>query len=820
MSFKPYTAMTMTKSAHKKPLLRRKWFIFLLLILTSIAALSGYSFWVLKNSSAILNGQITVPHLSHSVTVNRDGLGIPEIKAQGRTDLAFALGFVHAQERFFQMDLLRRTAAGELSEIFGEMAVDYDKDIRIHRFRFRATQLLAQLTPAEKQLIDIYVKGVNFGLSQLKSKPFEYHLLTTEPKPWQAQDTLLAVFAMYISLQSGLDDLDIGRGIIYNNVPHELADFLLPKGTRWDAAVDNSHFPVVAIPNDKLMASVFATAATNPNQQWANSSAPVANPLNIPLAPHEIPGSNNWAVGGSVSASGNAIVAGDMHLGLRVPNTWFRASMFYKDNESERKLHGVTLPGAPLLVAGTNTNIAWAYTNSQGDWGDVIKLKTGADSIDNYVTANGERKLKTIIEEIKVKDGEDETLEIKESIWGPIVHSDPSGYYAFRWVAHTEQAINLGLISMEKATSVDEALSIAKATRIPAQNFVVGDQEGNIGWTIIGAIPNRVGFDGFIPADWSDGETGWQGFLTPEQYPEVKNPADGVLWSANARMISGENLEAVGFGRYALGARAKQIRDNLKAMTHATEQYLLATQLDDRALFLQHWREQLLKVLESNSFSVNTAKYKQLVESWSGHAAVDDPGYFLVRSYRKKVASLVLDPLYKLALANQEYSFGRLTRQYEQPLWQLIQSRPAHMLPIGFDSWDDLFIKAIASEIKDLTKDGKSLEHHKWGVHNTAQIKHPISSAVPILGYFLDMPSSPLPGDSDMPRVQGKSFGASQRMVIAPGREADALFHMPTSQSGNPLSPYYGAGHKAWEEGEKTPLLPGKTVFTLTLTPN
>jgi penicillin G amidase len=488
----------------------------------------------------------------------------------------------------------------------------------------------------------------------------------------------------------------------------------------------------------------------------------------------------------------------------------------------------VTLPGAPFMVVGSNGHVAWGFTNSQGDWADLVVLDPVPGDGDAYLSPDGPRRFEHASETIHVRGGQDEPVPVLSTIWGPVVDRDHRGRRrALAWVALREGGLNAALVGMETVRGLDEALALAPRVGIPAQNFVVADDSGRIGWTIIGRIPRRVGYDGRLPTSWADGRHRWDGWLAPEEYPRVVDPPSGRIATANARVASGEALNAVGFGGYDLGARQHQIRDDLLAIDKATESDMLRVQLDDRAVFLERWRKLLLELLtpERTAGAARRAEARRLVEEWGDHAAIASVGYRIVRAFRSRVAEDVFTPLLapcRRADARFDYLGRRPNqgqRQWEGPLWALVTERPVHLLDPRFASWEALLVSSLDAVLTELTKDGAPLASRTWGERNTTLIQHPLSRAVPALGRWLDMPREPLPGDSNMPRVQHPSAGASERLAVSPGHEERGYFHMPGGQSGHPLSPNYGDGHAAWARGEPLPFLPGPAVHVLTLVP-
>ena len=515
-----------------------------------------------------------------------------------------------------------------------------------------------------------------------------------------------------------------------------------------------------------------------------------------------------------------------MHLGIRVPNTWFRASFEYPENDKQIKVTGATLPGTPNIVVGSNGHIAWGFTNSYGDYSDVIKIKTVNEG-KQYLTADGAKNFSFYKQVIAVKDEQPIKITIKETIWGPIIGENHQGQLlAYRWVAHDQEAINFTAKELELATSVEQAFNIAARSGIPSQNMMVGDKAGNVGWTIMGPIPKKFGLAGETPTFWHQGNNGWQGYITPEQYPRVLNPESNRLWTANSRVVGGEMLKTLGNGGYALGARAGQIRDDLFALQTFDEKALLAIGLDDRALFLKRWQEFLLtKVLDKQTLTTHTnfnAVKNMLTADKSLRASIDSVSYRLVRNFRINVRDLVFSELNEtFQNLDDAYKFRSIRHQIETPLWQLINQQPDNYLMRPLNNWQAVFVQALQQTLDDMTTltsgEKQVLAKATWGQQNTTAIRHPLSKSVPFIGKWLDMPTNALSGDSYMPKVQGKAFGASERMIVSPGHEESGIFHMPTSQAGHPWSPYYNKGHSDWEQGKASPFLPGKTKYKLTL---
>ena len=784
------------------------------LLALGAAGAGVWFYFALRASLSQLDGSAVVRGLSGPVTVERDALGVPTLSGRTRADVARALGFVHAQDRFFQMDLLRRHAAGELAELFGRAALEHDRTVRVYRFRALARTVFAGLPPPQRSLLIAYAEGVNAGLRSLRARPFEYIVLGVNPQPWKPEDSVLVVYAMTLDLQ------DAGRyerslAAVRDAYGLEAVKFFAPLATPDDAALDGSTAPIPPIPSPQTIDLRLSAARHFP-----------ARP--VPGSDLVSVGSNAFALAGAHTANGAALLANDMHLALRVPNIWYRASLVWpaaqpstaNPQPSVNRVTGVTLPGAPLVVAGSNGHIAWGFTNAYADVSDLVTIGLLAEAPTLYEDGDKLDKIDERTETILIKGSAPVTITGRWTKWGPIVAQDGDGRpLALHWVALDPAATNYSLMRLETARTAGEALAVANRAGIPAQNFVVADADGAIGWTIAGRLPRRVGFDGRLPTSWAYGDRSWDGLLPPDEVPRILAPPSGRIWTANQRVLGGAALAKIGDGGYERPYRAAQIRDDLAGLDHAAPRDLLAIQLDDRALFLGRWQKLLLATLtpEAVAEKKSRAELRRLAAHWEGRAQVDSVSYRLVREFRLQVVRLVFTPIFAPCVDSYPaFDYSRFN--YEPALWAMIEQKPPHLLNPRFARWDDLLLAAADGVVTEMDHEGATLDRATWGRFNTARIRHPFSRSLPgLLADFLDMPADELPGDTDMPRVQRPAFGASERLVVSPGHENEGVFEMPGGQSGHPLSPFYRAGHEAWVHGEPTPFLPGKTVHTLRL---
>jgi len=794
-------------------LLRSFWIVLGLLLVLALVV------WgLLRGSLPQLDGELALPGLSAPVNIERDALGVLTVQAANEADMARALGYVHAQERFFEMDLMRRSAAGELSELFGAKALPLDKRMRVHRLRARTQQNLGAALGGKREVIEAYRDGVNAGLAALPVRPWPYLLLRQQPRPWELEDSVLTGLAMYADLQDPTNTRELALARIRDVAPPALFALLTHDGSAWDAPLFGQPRGDAVLPDaatlDLRSDAQDAPAAATPVSSAASQTRHLSHAASgkdvdgSASATRHFPGSNNFAVAGALTADGRAIIADDMHLGLRSPNIWFRARLRYADPtapDGKVDVAGFTLPGLPAVIVGSNTWVAWGFTNSYIDTADYTALPADAP-------------LRTFNESIAVAGASPEILLVRESDWGPILHDAADGrLLALRWVGQQAGAVRLDFADMAKAADLESAFAVADRSGIPAQNLLVGDRSGRIAWRLIGARPAR---DPACHADAAAPPSCQPWAIRTDHAPALIDPPDHRLWTANGRVLDGVALAEAGDGGYDFGARAKQIRDGLFARDTFSERDLLAIQLDDRAVLMERWWQLLRRTVE-HSKDPALKRLEAASRQWQGRASTDSVSYRMARGFR----GILMDSLQAALLEPAKTKLGEdyiapNLAQFEGVLWPLLEQRPAHLLPPPLESWDALLADSARQLERELAKQGPDLGERSWGERNTAAICHPVSGALPSLFKpWLCMKSQPLSGDSDMPRVVGPKFGASERMVVSPGHEGDGIVHMPGGQSGHPLSPFWGAGHDDWVEGRPTPFLPGRATHSMRLSP-
>ncbi|MFY8326962.1 penicillin acylase family protein [Pseudoalteromonas sp. ZZD1] len=754
-----------------------KWLVLTIVILGLAATAIVYG--VLSLSLPALDGKGRSQAITNEVQLKRDSLGQAVIGAVNRNDAAFGLGFAHGQDRFFQMDLLRRNAAGELSELFGEAALELDKKMRFHQLRKRSTEIVKKLPLKDKELLQSYTAGVNEGLAQIGFPSFEYLLTGAQQQPWRSEDSLLVIFSMYLDLQTATFERDHSLIQIADLYGKQMVHFLT-QPSQYQASLDGSQLPAYELGIPELPVS---TAYTYQHIE-ANQER----------------GSNNWAVTSQLTSNAAALLSDDMHLSMAVPVIWYRAQLNYEQGGDAYQVTGVSLPGAPAIVVGTNNEIAWGFTNGYIDTADWVALTRSS-------------KTWQLTERIALPGGRSEPYQLTMSEYGPVRKINDK-QYALSWVAHMPYAVDMSLLQLEQAKTVDDALSVASDVGIPVQNLMVVDSQGSAAWKHMGAIPARKEPSELAVSE-ADYSSLWQ--QNESERPSVKNPTDARLWTGNSRVVSAADDVRFGNGGYAMGARSMQIRDRLFAQEHFDEADFNELQHDNEARFLTSWHALLLAQL-SKQADVNQ-QYISLLNNWQACACPSSIGYTLVRRFRDEVINTVFSPL-QTRLKGVGGSLKYIKRDLEPAVWQLIEQQPSSWLSPAYNNWDEQLAGAFTKTIAKLTnKFGSDTQNWRWGVVNELAIKHPFAQQIPQLSKLLNMPKAPGFGDSFMPAVQGPSFGASQRFIAQPGHLDNAVMAIPGGQSGHPLSPFYRAGFNDYIEAKLTPLLPQAVNHQIVIQP-
>lgn len=733
-----------------------------------------------------------LPSLGDQVIVSLDRYGIPSIKARSREDAFCALGYLNARDRLFQMDLLRKQGAGRLAEIFGPVALSLDIASRELGFTRVTEKLVAELPAGQQAALHAYTEGVNSYMAEKQSRPFEFRVLHYYPEPWKPTDSLLILLQMFRVL-SGDQKTKRMLTVMDHVLPPEVVAFLTPDfdvysevllGDQASARVDKT-IPVSAL------ATLFRQSREKGEQlkgfvQMSDFHA----------------GSNCWAVDGSKSANGQAILANDIHLELGVPNLWYRAAICYEDVE----LSGVMIPGIPAILVGSNARVAWGIASIPGDCLDIVRIELNPENPAEYKTSTGWQELQVEEEVINIKGGASYPVVVAHTIWGPLCAETLLGEpVVLRWSALDPAGGNLDIIDMDRTTGVEDAVKVMQRWFAPPLNVLLADDTGRIAYTACGRFPVRRGFDGATAQSWANGDKGWSGYIPPAELPCVIDPVYGQLAIANNR-IFGNDYPLVLGRNFCNGYRARRISSRLREMKSIDEMDMFNLQLDSTSEFYEFYRDLALKVLTDKE------ELRTILTSWDGRASIDSRAFALLAAFREQLALAVFEPLLEIC-KTADPQFIYCWSNYETPLRLLLTHKDPETLPYPdrYPDWNSFIWDRLLAAAQDLKAKYRvnRLDKLLWGRVNQAAILHPFASAIPRLRKLLNMPNAPLSGCAQSICVSAPHFGATLRMVVSPKAKSDGLLQLPCGQSGHPLSAHYDDQHRNWISQTQSEFLPG-----------
>ncbi len=768
-----------------------------------------------------LDGSINLPGLQKDVVVERDNWGIPHIRANSVEDMVEAQGYVMAQDRLWQMDLLRRVARGQLSEILGKATLDIDKEFRTFGFGRAAERDLGLVDPASHALFEAYARGVNNFIEQhAEQLPIEFTLLNYKPQPWTPTDTLVISGYMYQTLTDTWEE-EIDRAKVADRVGTEHArDLFSP-----DAAMD--HF-VVGDPNiindgsqrsrvdpddeddddddddddDMDPDAVLKARATAPRATTQSEDTPpdltsaLANSVRsyIEDSHREIRhgvGSNNWVVSGDHTATGKPLLANDTHLELSIPPIWYEIHL----TAPGWNVKGFTLPGAPLVVIGHNDRIAWGFTNNGADVQDLYTETFNPAAPDEYRVNGKWVKAQLFDELIQVKGQPDEHLKLVVTRHGPIVRREAGTSYALRWTATEPGGLSNVYNLLGKAQNWEEFRSIMKHVWGPAQNAVYADTKGNIGYVMAARVPIRKKGHGEIPSPGDTDDYEWTGYLPFDQLPQALNPDSGLIVTANSKVV-GPNYKPYLTDRWEEPYRTARIYDLLHDKHDLRPADMLKVQTDTFSYPHLFLADQLLAAARiSTPRDERTKKLIDNLKDWSGIAEADSPEVSFLVGVRRAALDLILEPY----LGDQSNLYRWRTTTFLQ---KILTDRPAKWLPPAYKNYDALLVAAADRAVGKLAEDSKSphIEDWQWKRFNSLDMLHPIGREG-FLKKFLSITDKPQSGTRYSVRAATKTHGPAMRFVANLANWDESILLIPAGQSGQPGSSHYTDQFSYWYEG-------------------
>jgi penicillin amidase len=768
--------------------------------------------WYVYRPLPQLDGSVTVPGLHADATVERDNWGVPHIRANSQEDLAEAQGYVVAQDRLWQMDLLRRAARGRLSEILGSRTVAIDKDFRLMNFSRAAEADMAMLTPEVRAVLEAYARGINHFIEQHANHlPIEFSLLQYKPEPWTPTDTLMIGCYMYRTLTDTRAE-EMNRALVTAKVGPDLAKDLYST----EAAMD--HY-VIGDPNaakdprasrneddeddDEMDAEdVLKASATQPARPDAAAQIPdvtsaIADSVVAWLADSREQlrqglGSNNWVVSGEHTATGRPLLANDMHLELTLPPIWYEVHL----TAPGWNVKGFALPGAPMVVVGHNDRIAWGFTNDGADVLDLYMETLNPENPDEYRVNGAWKKAQVYDEVIKVKGAPDDHMRLMVTRHGPVIKQEGNTAYAMRWTVLEPGALCSFYNWLGKAQNWGEFREILKDVWGPAQNIVYADVDGNIGWIVGAHIPVRKKGHGEVPMPGDTDDYEWTGYIPLEQLPQVFNPDSGLIVTANARVV-GPNYKPFITEHWEEPYRTARIYDLLHDKNDLRPEDMLKVETDTFSFPHLFMAEQL--VAAAKVAPPKDERARKLIEEakdWNGIADANS-----------SVVSFLNESLYRALFLILKPYLGEETKLYQWRsisfLQRILTERPAKWLPSDYKNYDELLSAAADLSVKRLEERSghKDPDDWEWRRFNSLDVLHPIGREG-LLKKLLSIPDHPQSGTIFSPRAAGHTHGPSERFVANTANWDESIILITGGESGQPGSEHYRDQFSYWYEGK------------------
>lgn len=780
--------------------------------------IAGVYYWpqAVEASFPQIDGQITLPGLDAPVDIYRDSMGVPHIYASTEHDLFFAQGYVHAQDRFWQMDFWRHQGAGRISELLGAATLDADKFINTLGWERIAKQELADTDPATIAMLESYSAGVNAYLAdhQGTALSLEYLFLPIvnrgyQPAPWEPLHTLTWAKAMAWDLASNMDN-EIDRALLLDTLTaQQVADLYPPYPADRPVIVPNPHITEEAsnIPDSlPTLAIAASTALRQVEQQFAALYA-------LRGSGFDGIGSNSWVISGNLSETGMPLLANDPHLGAQMPSIWYEVGLHCapKGPDCQYEATGFSFAGVPGVVIGHNQRIAWGLTNVGPDVMDLYIEKINPENPNQYEYQGEWVDMEIITKTIQVANGDPVELTVRSTRHGPIITEVyeleefgqqagievPENYaIALRWTALEPSQIFRAVWSINRAQNWDEFRTAVQEFVVPAQNFVYADADGNIGYQMPGNIPLRAeGHDGLLPVPGWTGEYEWRGYIPFEELPFSYNPPEGYIVTANNAVVGSEYPYLI-TKDWSYGFRAQAIVDMLEdAPQPITIAYIQQMQGDNRNLIA----ETLVPILLDISLNdQNAQEARQLLQNWDFQNDMESaPAALFAAFWRNLLVATFADDLPEDYEINGGGTWKELVRQISSQAhnaWWDNQTTPTT------ETRDDIFRDALVNAVDELRDTlGKDPQSWAWGELHTLTLAHSVMTNFPLADRVFNRGPFPTAGGSNI--VNATSWDANQsyevswlpsmRMIVDLGNLNNSLVIHTTGQSGHTGHPHY-----------------------------
>jgi len=858
--------------------------VLVLVVLAGVALLVArhYVSRAMNDNLPKLDGTLTVYGLAAPVQVQRDAHGVPHIQAHSMDDLIFAQGFVTAQDRLWQMDLLRRHAAGQLAAILGRSALEHDRVQRTLQLGAAAERAIAALPKDQKHWLDRYAAGVNASIvDQRAHLPLEFRLIGYQPAPWTSRDSILIELAMFQDLTTAFPD-KLGREALAAHLSPELIADLYPTGS-WRDHPPGAPIPDVTAPQPEIKDVPLDESQTKLRlpATGATTSEEIVALKNTLALFHTtcdtcVAGSNAWAVSSSRTASGKPMLSNDMHLSLSVPQLWYEADLQAAAPAPLSPFHvaGITLPGVPFVVTGHNDHVSWGFTNLGADVQDLyIEHTRGTQSGAEYQLPSGSwRAVKYQREVIHVRGSADVVLDVPLTRHGnidtPLISSllpNEMRSISLLWSIYDPANVTAPFLDVDYASDGTSLIKAISTWGGPPQNLIYADDQGHIGYHAVGRIPLRGDANNPsplspVPTDATAPDAAlheWAGYIPFDQLPQVTDPPDNVLATANAR-ITPDGYRFPITLNWMAPYRTERIYKVLEAGTVNPARPLTAA--DMLALQNDVYSELDQVLAQRFAYSIDHAtgplkddkqlhQAADLMRNWNGKVDADSAAAAIVNAARAVFWRMLLIPKLAPEFAAQLEKGGDLSKLknvsadsvHTANLWQvytwgergcveeeLLTHAPARWLPAGYPTWED-FLAAVVQRGLSEAHAPSNLSTWQQGKAYPVDLEHPVFSRSWLLQRLIPVPTGtgpqPKSGDGTTVKQIRIDFGPSERFTTDLSDPDHTTLNIVTGESGNPASPWYMDQFQDWLNGRTYPMpfsaaaTQAATTHTLTLTP-